>query len=177
MNYVVFCGSSALNLSIAHIIVFIVLNLDVYCEHLNAKFVPRDFLKPMLCCCFFCITPVPAGRVLCQLCPCGKEEVDEAVQSAHEAYKKWREMSGMERARVMLEAARIIRVSHHAVSADKCTVSSVTQHVGRCGRGGEVTHCRLNFSLHGLLSNPILPFVLDNETCKNFVLALSRLNG
>lgn len=43
--------------------------------------------------------------------PCGKEEVDEAIQSAHEAYKKWSEMAGMERARVMLEAARIIRVS------------------------------------------------------------------
>lgn len=49
------------------------------------------------------------GRVLCQMFPCGKEEVDEAIQSAHEAYKKWSEMAGMERARVMLEAARIIR--------------------------------------------------------------------
>lgn len=43
--------------------------------------------------------------------PCGSEEVDEAVGSARRAYLKWRELSGMERARVMLEAARIIRVS------------------------------------------------------------------
>lgn len=43
--------------------------------------------------------------------PCGSEEVDEAVKSARGAYLKWRELSGMERARVMLEAARIIRVS------------------------------------------------------------------
>ncbi|XP_029284693.1 4-trimethylaminobutyraldehyde dehydrogenase A [Cottoperca gobio] len=49
------------------------------------------------------------GRVLCQMVPCVAEEVDEAIQSAHAAYLKWRKMAGMERARVMLEAARIIR--------------------------------------------------------------------
>lgn len=52
----------------------------------------------------------PAGRVLCQMVPCGSEEVDEAIKSAHSAYHKWSKMAGMERARVMLEAARIIRV-------------------------------------------------------------------
>uniref|UniRef100_A0A669F8H2 Aldehyde dehydrogenase 9 family, member A1a, tandem duplicate 2 n=1 Tax=Oreochromis niloticus TaxID=8128 RepID=A0A669F8H2_ORENI len=49
------------------------------------------------------------GRVLCQMVPCGAEEVDEAIQSAYAAYQKWSKMAGMERARVMLEAARIIR--------------------------------------------------------------------
>uniref|UniRef100_A0A665WMZ5 Aldehyde dehydrogenase family 9 member A1 n=1 Tax=Echeneis naucrates TaxID=173247 RepID=A0A665WMZ5_ECHNA len=49
------------------------------------------------------------GRVLCQMVPCGAEEVDEAIKSAHAAYLKWSKMAGMERARVMLEAARIIR--------------------------------------------------------------------
>lgn len=49
------------------------------------------------------------GRVLCQMVPCGAEEVEEAMQSARAAYLKWRELSGTERARVMLEAARIIR--------------------------------------------------------------------
>ncbi len=53
---------------------------------------------------------VSAGRVLCQMVPCGSEEVDEAMKSAHSAYLKWSKMAGMERARVMLEAARIIRV-------------------------------------------------------------------
>lgn len=43
--------------------------------------------------------------------PCGAEEVDEAIKSAHAAYLQWRKKAGMERARVMLEAARIIRVS------------------------------------------------------------------
>ncbi|XP_029002476.1 4-trimethylaminobutyraldehyde dehydrogenase A isoform X1 [Betta splendens] len=49
------------------------------------------------------------GRVLCQMYPCGAEEVDEAIKSAHSAYLKWSKLAGMERARVMLEAARIIR--------------------------------------------------------------------
>uniref|UniRef100_A0A8C2XN94 Aldehyde dehydrogenase 9 family, member A1a, tandem duplicate 2 n=1 Tax=Cyclopterus lumpus TaxID=8103 RepID=A0A8C2XN94_CYCLU len=49
------------------------------------------------------------GRILCQMVPCGAEEVDEAIKSAHAAYLQWRKMAGMERARVMLEAARIIR--------------------------------------------------------------------
>ncbi|XP_013880134.1 4-trimethylaminobutyraldehyde dehydrogenase A [Austrofundulus limnaeus] len=49
------------------------------------------------------------GRVLCQMVPCGAEEVDEAIQSAHSAYLKWSKLAGMERARIMLEAARIIR--------------------------------------------------------------------
>lgn len=42
--------------------------------------------------------------------PCAAEEVEEAIKSAHTAYLKWSKMAGMERARVMLEAARIIRV-------------------------------------------------------------------
>uniref|UniRef100_A0A8D2PZE5 Aldehyde dehydrogenase 9 family member A1 n=1 Tax=Zosterops lateralis melanops TaxID=1220523 RepID=A0A8D2PZE5_ZOSLA len=49
------------------------------------------------------------GRVLCKV-PCsGEKEVDLAVQSAKAAFKIWSQMSGMERCRVMLEAARIIR--------------------------------------------------------------------
>lgn len=51
------------------------------------------------------------GRVLCDMIPCGEEEVDEAIKSAHSAYLKWSKLSGMQRARIMLEAARIIRVN------------------------------------------------------------------
>lgn len=43
--------------------------------------------------------------------PCGEEEVDQAIKSAHSAYLKWSKLAGMERARIMLEAARIIRVN------------------------------------------------------------------
>nr|XP_057929435.1 4-trimethylaminobutyraldehyde dehydrogenase A [Doryrhamphus excisus] len=40
---------------------------------------------------------------------CGKEEVDEAMRSAQAAYLQWSKLAGMERMRIMLEAARIIR--------------------------------------------------------------------
>ncbi|XP_057697266.1 4-trimethylaminobutyraldehyde dehydrogenase-like [Corythoichthys intestinalis] len=49
------------------------------------------------------------GRVLCQLTPCGPDEVNAAVESAGAAYLRWSKMAGMERSRFMLEAARIIR--------------------------------------------------------------------
>lgn len=79
----------------------------VVTDHLNfwggCRVKPKDGINP---------EPVhePAtGRKLCDMFPCGKEEVDQAIQSAHAAYLKWSKMAGMERARVMLEAARIIR--------------------------------------------------------------------
>lgn len=73
---------------------------------------------------------VSAGRVLCQMVPCGEQEVDEAIKSAHTAYLKWSKMAGMERARVMLEAARIIRVRQSSCVIATCGQSdlSVVQH-------------------------------------------------
>ncbi|KAK2841156.1 hypothetical protein Q7C36_012735 [Tachysurus vachellii] len=49
------------------------------------------------------------GRVLCDMIPCGEEEVDQAIKAAHSAYLKWSKLAGIERARILLEAARIIR--------------------------------------------------------------------
>lgn len=51
-----------------------------------------------------------AGRVLCRLDPCGAEEVDQAVKAAKSAFGPWSKMSGMERARIMIEAAHMIEV-------------------------------------------------------------------
>uniref|UniRef100_A0A671K5C7 Aldehyde dehydrogenase 9 family, member A1b n=1 Tax=Sinocyclocheilus anshuiensis TaxID=1608454 RepID=A0A671K5C7_9TELE len=48
------------------------------------------------------------GRVLCQLQACGAADVDAAVRSASAALTVWSKLAGMERARVMLEAARLI---------------------------------------------------------------------
>lgn len=63
--------------------------------------------------------------------PCGSEDVDEAVKSAHGAYLKWSKMAGTERARVMLEAARIIRVSRLTVQLETSqSEGGVAQH--RC---------------------------------------------
>ncbi|CAB1417315.1 unnamed protein product [Pleuronectes platessa] len=48
------------------------------------------------------------GRVLCHLEPCGAEDVDQAVKSAKLAFGHWSKLSGMDRARIMIEAAHII---------------------------------------------------------------------
>lgn len=52
-----------------------------------------------------------AGRVLCHLEPCGAVEVDQAVEAAKCAFGHWSKMSGMERARIMIQAAHIIEVA------------------------------------------------------------------
>ncbi|XP_063057354.1 4-trimethylaminobutyraldehyde dehydrogenase A-like [Engraulis encrasicolus] len=49
------------------------------------------------------------GRVLCDLVQCGEEDVDQAIRSAHSAFQKWSKLAGMERARVLLDAAHLIR--------------------------------------------------------------------
>ncbi|KAM7401092.1 hypothetical protein PAMA_005333 [Pampus argenteus] len=48
------------------------------------------------------------GRVLCHLESCGAAEINQAVKAAMSAFGHWSKMSGMERARVMIEAAHII---------------------------------------------------------------------
>lgn len=58
-------------------------------------------------------TLLSPGRVLCDMIPCGEEEVDQAIKAAHSAYLKWSKLAGIERARILLEAARIIRVKIH----------------------------------------------------------------
>ncbi|XP_056319715.1 4-trimethylaminobutyraldehyde dehydrogenase A-like [Danio aesculapii] len=61
------------------------------------------------------------GRVLCDLIPCGEEEVDQAIKNAHSAYLKWSQLSGTERSRIMLEAARIIRERRDAIAKTDVT--------------------------------------------------------
>lgn len=56
--------------------------------------------------CFFYF----AGRVLCHLEPCGAMEVNQAVEAAKSAFGHWSKLSGMERARIMIQAAHIIEV-------------------------------------------------------------------
>ncbi|XP_043555788.1 4-trimethylaminobutyraldehyde dehydrogenase-like [Chiloscyllium plagiosum] len=49
------------------------------------------------------------GRVICDFVCSNQKEVDLAVQSAKEAYRYWSQLSGLERGRILLEAARLIR--------------------------------------------------------------------
>lgn len=55
------------------------------------------------------------GRILCQLQACGATDVDAAVRSASAAFTVWSKLAGMERARVMIEAARLIEVDRNAL--------------------------------------------------------------
>lgn len=63
--------------------------------------------------------PVFTGRVIATFTCSGEKEVNLAVQDAKAAFKIWRKKSGMERGRVLLEAARIIRVCCHSFSSRK----------------------------------------------------------
>lgn len=58
------------------------------------------------------VTPLPAflGRVIATFSCSGEKEVNLAVEDAKAAFKIWRQKSGLERGRILLEAARIIRV-------------------------------------------------------------------
>lgn len=49
------------------------------------------------------------GKIICQTQGSGKPEVDRAVSSAKEAFSSWSKMSGMERGKILREAAKIIR--------------------------------------------------------------------
>uniref|UniRef100_A0A665VLM1 Aldehyde dehydrogenase 9 family, member A1b n=2 Tax=Echeneis naucrates TaxID=173247 RepID=A0A665VLM1_ECHNA len=48
------------------------------------------------------------GRVLCHLEPCGAVDINQAVNAAKSAFGHWSKMSGMERMKIMIEAAHII---------------------------------------------------------------------
>lgn len=49
------------------------------------------------------------GKIICHTQGSGKPEVDRAVASAKEAFSSWSKMSGMERGKILREAAKIIR--------------------------------------------------------------------
>lgn len=60
--------------------------------------------------CFRCCVFLFAGRILCHLELCGGDEVNQAVKAAKSAFGYWSKMSGMERARIMINAAHIMEV-------------------------------------------------------------------
>jgi len=49
------------------------------------------------------------GNIICHTQGSGKPEVDRAVSSAKDAFSSWSKMSGMERGKILREAAKIIR--------------------------------------------------------------------
>lgn len=63
--------------------------------------------------------PVFIGRVIATFTCSGEKEVNLAVQDAKTAFKIWSKLSGMERGRILQEAARIIRVCCNLLSPRK----------------------------------------------------------
>lgn len=63
--------------------------------------------------------PILTGRVIATFACSGEKEVNLAVQDAKAAFKIWSQKSGMERCRILLEAARLIRVCFHLFSSGK----------------------------------------------------------
>ncbi|XP_030061828.1 4-trimethylaminobutyraldehyde dehydrogenase isoform X2 [Microcaecilia unicolor] len=57
------------------------------------------------------------GRVIATFTCSGEKEVDLAIQNAKTAFKIWSQKSGMERSRILLEAARIIRERKEEIAA------------------------------------------------------------
>ena len=49
------------------------------------------------------------GKILCETKGSGKLEVDRATFAAREAFATWSKMSGLERGKILREAARIVR--------------------------------------------------------------------
>lgn len=66
--------------------------------------------------------PIFTGRVIATFACSGEKEVNLAVQDAKAAFQIWRKKSGMERGRVLLEAARIIRVCCRSFSSRRVLV-------------------------------------------------------
>lgn len=69
-----------------------------------------------------------AGEVLCQLETCGSTELHQAVEAAKAAFGHWSKMSGMERARIMIQAAHIIEVVKNSCFDFKNGCSELTDY-------------------------------------------------
>lgn len=61
------------------------------------------------------------GKILCETQGSGKPEVDRAVESARKAFNSWSVISGMERGKVLREAAKVIRARANDLAAVEVT--------------------------------------------------------
>jgi len=51
------------------------------------------------------------GKVLATMRSCDGSDVNAAVSSAQDAFKNWSQLSGMQRGKLLMKAAQILRVS------------------------------------------------------------------
>ena len=73
-----------------------------------------------------CIMEPASGKILCETQGSGKPEVDKAIQSARKAFTSWSAMSGMERGKVLREAAKIIRARVNELATVEVTDNGKT---------------------------------------------------
>ena len=59
-----------------------------------------------MCVCLLCV-----GKVLATMRNCDANDVNTAVGSAREAFRSWSQLSGMQRGKLLMKAAQIMRVS------------------------------------------------------------------
>ncbi|XP_043941335.1 4-trimethylaminobutyraldehyde dehydrogenase-like [Protopterus annectens] len=56
------------------------------------------------------------GCLICEFTPSGQQEVELAIKCAKEAFQKWGQMSGLQRSRILLEVARLIREQREEIA-------------------------------------------------------------
>lgn len=72
------------------------------------------------------------GKIRCETQGSGKLEVDRAVQSAREAFSSWSVMSGMERGKILREAAKIIRARVKDLATVEVTDNGKMPYLNSC---------------------------------------------
>lgn len=89
------------------------------------------------------VTPLPAfpGRVIATFSCSGEKEVNLAVEDAKAAFNIWRQKSGLERGRILLEAARIIRVCFLSPLPGELAVLAPRELRVVCGGLGTLSGC------------------------------------
>uniref|UniRef100_A0AAY4AWX2 Aldehyde dehydrogenase domain-containing protein n=1 Tax=Denticeps clupeoides TaxID=299321 RepID=A0AAY4AWX2_9TELE len=97
------------------------------------------------------------GRVLCRLQQCGAEEVDQAVQSARSAFLAWSRMAGMERARVMLDAARIVEMRREEIAELEAVNNGKSITEARLDEANSFPHLHLQH-YHSVVTGTVPPW-------------------
>ena len=64
------------------------------------------------------------GKVLLTMRECNADDVNTAVCSARDVFKSWSQLSGMQRGKLLMKAAHILRVSDYVLTADSAAISS-----------------------------------------------------
>jgi len=62
------------------------------------------------------------GKVLATMRECNADDVNTAVCSARDVFKIWSQLSGMQRGKLLMKAAHILRVSDYVLTAASAAI-------------------------------------------------------